>query len=492
MNAPEPTAVRLRLHPMTFLQRILVSLPGVALLLVQAWRTGGDGRSLGSLAVLGLYALVALPLIMAQYLQFRYRITDREIIIESGVLNRRVRSIPIERINNVEIEQQLIARLTGTARVKIETASGGKPEGMLELVSLAEAQRIRALVAAHAAGAARPSEAAGGALPVAAETELFRMDLGRVLLSGMFRFSLLYIVLAVSSLDYLGLDVEDVAAAIAEGRLGPLSEMAAAAPVLAGATVLAVAALLSWLTGIALQLNRYFGFRLVLREGKLHKSHGLLTRWSGVIPVHRVQALMLRTNPVMRRFGWTRVEVQMMGIKAEGSGRQPLLPFARPAEAAAAAPHVLAFTLPPALRAVSSLHRRRLSVRYGALLCLPLAAGAHYWGFTLWGLAALPLLLLLARLQYHVHGWELADDLLYIRRGGLIQRYWVIPVGKIQTLSRTSTYFQRRLGLATLAIDLAGAQSRRDHPRIADLPEAAAVDLAAALYDRMTRAAAAG
>jgi putative membrane protein len=230
-----------RLHPMTLVYRFVVSLPALVLILRPALRSS-DANAWLSLAMLVLYGVFIIPLIVLQYMRFRYSVTPREVIIQKGVLNTQHRSIPMERIQNIEIEQSLLPRMMGLAKVKIETAGSSSTEGVIEYVAIDEARSIRTTIrhfrssgdGARESEAARPlresemprldSTPAEGARqtdrPGTSEPDrqqgspvelLYEMSVGRVLLSGVFRFSLLYIVLIFSATEYLGLDPEDVA-----------------------------------------------------------------------------------------------------------------------------------------------------------------------------------------------------------------------------------------------------------------------------------------
>src|SRR3546814_8824644 len=80
--------------------------------------------------------------------RFRYGVGPGEIVIEKGLLHRTRRSIPFERIQDVDIERGPLQRLFGLAKVKIETGGSGKDEGLLDSVTLAEADRLRGIIRA--------------------------------------------------------------------------------------------------------------------------------------------------------------------------------------------------------------------------------------------------------------------------------------------------------------------------------------------------------
>lgn len=506
----EPAHDVRRLHPLTLVQRFVVSLPGYVLLALPALRGGGEGAWF-NVALAGVVALLTLPLIALQYLRFRYWVTPDEMVIVSGVLTQRKRVIPLDRVQNVEIEQPVLPRLFGLARVKVETAGSGKTEGVIEYVTMAEAQRLRGVVrrlqqgptpavqapavqapAAQAPAAPEPASLEARAAPgeeEAAPRTLFALSTREVLLSGMMRFSFLYIVLAFSGLQYFNVDPDEIADLFVRGPLRPLAATFEASPWLAGLATVLVAVLLSWLTGIAVNLNRYHGFRLALEGDKLHRRSGLLTVYEGTIPLRRIQTLELRTNPLMRRFGWYALALQTMGIDEKERGRQLATPFSQRRDIEQQAPLLYPFRLPEAFRPVARVHVRRVLVRSGLVLALAVGGLALVWKAALWGLTLAPLAALHAVLAYRHHGYWLDGDVLYVRRGVLRQRLWIVPLARLQVLLLSATFFQRRLGVATVAVDTAGADALR-YPRVIDLPRAEAEALAATLYARFQAAVA--
>jgi putative membrane protein len=64
------------------------------------------------------------------------------------------------------------------------------------------------------------------------------------------------------------------------------------------------------------------------------------------------------------------------------------------------------------------------------------------------------------------------------------QQLWIVPVAKIQSLGLSRSWLQRRLGIATVAIDTAGAPLM-NAPRIVDLSEEGAKALIARLSVRI-------
>jgi putative membrane protein len=469
-----------RLHPMTLVQRVVSSLPALAVILFPVL-TSSNSQSWVSLFLGLAYGLFALPAIVLQYLRFSYRITPKQIVIQSGVFNRKNRSIPVERVQNIQIEQPLLARLTGTAKLQIETAGSSATEGSLEYVGLDEAHRIRRTIRSlqrqqrDDAASPSPDEAdatatedgAGAAADVERES-LFAMSLGRVLLSGAFRFSLLYIALIFSALQFVNPDT--IVNWVARSRLESVMETATRSPWLTGFATILLASLLSWLTGIAVNLNKYYGFKLWLEGDKLQKRHGLLTLAEGTIPLDKVQTLIVRTNPVMRAFGWYALEVQTVGVDVEEQGHRVVVPFARRSTVLEMAQRIRSFALPDDFEPVSPVTIRRIFLRYTAAWSAVVSGVAYFaWSPAWWGLAAAPLILLYAYLHYREHGYAVQEDGFFVRRGVFVHYLWIIPTEKHHVFYTTASVFQRRLALKTLYVDTAGAAAF-SYPEVIDLP----------------------
>jgi len=515
-----------RLHSLTLLQRLLASLPILVFLLIPVV-SNPSSQNVFYLFMTVAYGAMTLPAILLQYYRFSYRLTEKQIVIQSGVFNRKNRSIPIERVQNVQIEQNLIARLASIAKVKIETAGSSTTEGVLEYVGLQEAHRIRQAVRSFqrtsaeqrrsdeprtpAAGAGavgggsgdadspseEPTEAADPADTRPSTTEhaqrLFHMPLQRVLLSGMFRFSLVYIAVIFSVFQFFEPDTLLNYVLASRSQMQTFVDAAYASPAIAAAVTVTFAVFFGWLTGIAINLNRYYGFRLWLDGDKLRKRHGLFTVTEGTIPLEKVQALILRTNPLMQVFGWYALEVQTVGLNVDEQGHRVVVPFAQLSTVLDIGNEVHAFDLPASMSPVSILTVRRRFVRYTLVLAAAIAPAVYFYpadwwhplGVTLpwWGFGLTPLLALWAYLQYRNHGYDVRGDGLFVRRGVIARYTWVLPTKKHHVFYTTASLFQRRLNLKTLFVDTAGAAAFA-YPEVIDLPAGEADTVMHRLHDR--------
>jgi putative membrane protein len=477
--------------------RFLKGSPSVILGLpvLLAW-SRGENVPLGLLAA-GILLLMGATLLSSWigWRFFTYQILPGQLVIERGLIRRTRRSIPAERIQDVSITQGPLSRVLGLAQVRIETGGGEADEGRLDSVSLSEAHRLRAVLRSIRAGDRSPvgGEAFGDAGPEdrsevteEAETTVFRMGLGRLLYSGLFKFSLVWIAAIFGLLQYFDqafgydrdqwLDLFGAAEREVQSRLnGPVLISAAAA-----------ALVLGLLAGVVRTTLQNFGFTLSRTEARFRYRRGLLTRTEVAVARRQIQLGLVERGAVSGRLGWRAFRVQTLGGSDEASGRQELAPFARPVEIA---PLIALAGLPPfersGLKPVSPLHR------LGGLVT-PLILAVAILGFaTTVSLPAVLLLvtlivpLMVALLRPHFHRYGLAATSVQVTRGVLTGRDWTVPYGNVQAITVRRGPIQRLLGIATVRIDTAGGGGLHS-PHVHDLDQAAAMAFVRELTERIT------
>jgi putative membrane protein len=147
--AEEP---RRRLHPLSPLLRGGKWL--IASVVALSWNTLGE-LGIGRFALL-VAALAAGTVVIAvvAWLNTGYHVVGRELRIQEGLLRRRNRAIPLERLQSVEVVRPLLAQLTGLAELRLEVVGGGKTEAPLAYLSVRDAAALRErllMLAGHSA-----------------------------------------------------------------------------------------------------------------------------------------------------------------------------------------------------------------------------------------------------------------------------------------------------------------------------------------------------
>lgn len=474
-----------RLHPLSIGLRYLKNLPSTLLGLPALFTYVSNAGWANFLWIAAGVGVVVLLLNWIVWRRFKYGVGAREIVIESGVFSRNRRSIPFERIQDVDIERGPLERLLGLAKVRIETGGAGGDEGTLDSLSLAEADRLRSALRAgrvREAGA-QIEDGADDTAPV-----LFAMPLPRVLLAGLFNFSLLYLAGLFALLqtfeNLLPFELEDW------GQWIGLAEREFGGRFTPGmiAAVLLLALLLGIVTGVARTLARDYGFRLTRDAAGLRRERGLFTRTEIVIPRRRIQLALVRRGLFKRLLDLSELDVQTLGADPRGMGKQSVAPLARDDEIVPILDAAGALRLPEGI-VLERVSRSHVLKAVAANIFWPVAAilvAALFVPVALLALALIPLLVARALLERRAHRYALTPDTLYVRRGWWNQKLWIVPVGSAQSITLSRAPLQRLLGLSTLLVDTAGASALSD-PRIVDLHHDTAANLAETIARTLRR-----
>ena len=472
-----------RLHPLALLASIRASLRNMWGMFVAGGYFAVQGRWRIALILLGLFAIGSLLASVIRWHRFSYRVGAREIRIDSGIFNRTHRSIPFDRIQDVTIEQGPVARLLGLAKVGFETGgSAGRKadEGALAAIALVRAGEIRELVrSSRGLGPSRVEVA----VAEVEQTPIFAMDLKRVLLLGLFNFSLAVVGFLFGASQTVGQVVgfDPFDEAFWENlfaRGSPLADYVLAHRLTTAVAGTVVLVLIGLGTGLVRTLLREYGFRLDRRETALRRRRGLVTLTDVSLPLRRIQAAAIGSGPVRARFGWSELKLQSLARDEGGRGEHVVAPLAQAGEVADA---LEAIGYPPVgtpdWRRVSRAHVWTLVVGLSPLLLIALLQVALFGiaPFAIGGvpdeaiillapamtgaLAFLGVLLVpivLRWLDWRRYGYSLESERLLVRLGWWRRRLRILPLRNIQSVDFRQTFVGRWFGIASLAIGVAG------------------------------------
>ncbi|MGE0545231.1 MAG: PH domain-containing protein, partial [Dehalococcoidia bacterium] len=181
-HSPLPPLGPCRVHPAWIAIGAVGWLRGLGLPFLIALVTGGSRYAQIFYAVASVLAVAITIVRIIEWTRIRYEVSGGELRVTSGLFARQERLVPLERIQAVDISENLLQRLFGVVGVKIETAAGGSSASEVSLAALrrpdAIALRDRLAVARPAvatdAELAAAREGAGAAAPSAGGSHLIR------------------------------------------------------------------------------------------------------------------------------------------------------------------------------------------------------------------------------------------------------------------------------------------------------------------------------
>ena len=507
-----------RLHPASVVLGVnLRQLIQALLFPVIAGLASGRTLTFGLLAVFGV---AALGFRVLAWQRFTFSFDGEVVRVDEGVLSRNHRALDVARIQQVELDRGAVQRLFGLASLRIETAgSSSEVEVELRVLPEPDAQALREAVRAGRAralaatrrqrGARRGPSGSAAATTDAAVTavgdgsgldlpadrdasetsdEVFapdepvRREVGRIPLRhvalGAVTGAQLLVFPAVlaAAFQFVGELATNAMDQVIE-RLVDVGLMAPqellSGPRLSTVVLVVVATLvLSLATAVTTGVLREANF-VVTRVGEdLHFSRGLLSTRDSVVPLRRVQLVEIQRNWARRLLGATSIRIHSAGGSADAA-RRVALPLVPDGEVDRWLGELLpGVTATPTLRPHPPTALRRAILRWvrpslvvtGLVwllwLTLPdvvLDVLPDVLGDARWWVLALPAVAgALGVVEYRQLAHGVTALVVASRQGALSVTTTLAPLVKVQAVSTRRSFFQRRLGLATVTARVAG------------------------------------
>ena len=277
-----------RLHPLSPVARIGRLVPALALLfVVSVVRSNAENRTAETDYLIAI-TLISVVYGYIHWMVTRWRLEGDTLRIETGLIRKDSRRLPLARIQAVDVVRPLLARMLGVSELRVRLAGSGSTDGRLAYLSEGEATELRlVLLWGKHEVEATPSSNTG--LPMAIVTT------GRLLASVLLSLISIILIGTIASLAVLDQFEPKTATAVAG--------------------VLAVY-LLSFAGIIWRRLSGQYGFTAVEAPEGVRIRRGLLQTISETVPYGRIQAVRQVEPLLWRPFGWCRLEVDIAGATA--------------------------------------------------------------------------------------------------------------------------------------------------------------------------------
>jgi putative membrane protein len=369
----------------------------VPLVLILALRRSSNGGSAGTYVDLGILALGLIGGVVS-WLVTRWRLDPSTLFIETGLLRRRSRRLPLARVQAVDIVEPFFAKVFGLAELRVRLAGSSRIDGRLSYLREPEAVQLRTeLLSGQRASEPEYQPPAAAQLAAVPSGRL----IASIFLGG--PGAMLGFVLIVL---------------IALAAKGPTA--------IAGSLV-------GWLFVVGLNLWRRvraeYGFKVAHVADGLQLKSGLLQTVTETIPRSRIQALRRVEPLIWRRLGWGRLEVSVASGQSSGSGdgqsrrvSRTLLPVGTDAEVSELLHAVLVEELPALVRPP-----RRSAFR--------------------------------APLQYHFLRAGFDRNYVVGVTGRVCRRTTIVPIEKVQSIRTVRGPLERWLHLTSVFVDAAGRRT---------------------------------
>ena len=415
-------------------------------------------------AALGLAAINLIGSVLT-YFRFYFQIEDGAFIIDKGVLKRTKTNIPFERIQTINLQQNIVHQIFGVVSLEIDTAGAKKSELTIDALKKEDAEALRQFILEEKDLLTEVIEETTIVEKEVFEEEvILKLGIGDLIKIGIsqnhLRSMAILFAFVFSTMNELSDNVTD----LVRDELSVYQDALNNSWVIFAGSVVIVG-IISFIYSLINTVLKNFDLKLSTRKGGLRIVRGLLNKEEISINKSKVQNISWSDNPLRKVFHMYTIQIEQASsaqadqlkskIKIPGSYTEQVL-------------RVLRLVFPKEYVKEEEKHRVSILLKYrififtGLLPALGLASlGYFYTGLdALWVLLWIPLVWLSVSLYYKKRSFELNDELLKNNRGTFGNHYEVFQLYKVQAISIKQSWYQRRKNLASVVFHTAAGSMR--------------------------------
>lgn len=396
-----------------------------------------------------------------RWLKFQFTIDGDTFHVEQGILFRKNTRMAGERIQTIDTAASLLFRIVGLVTLNVHTAGAtGKPEVSIPALTLAQAEELtRALrnlrpvtrpqstVEGEAVGATDAPSQVGEVVCV---DEKWTLSDGMLALNAVTSTSGLWAALVAT---FAGAAV--IVEIVGVPEVGPPFGLAF---VLLAVIVAFLLILVAWVANCITTALRYWGFSAGCGGDVIVVEHGLLRRVMRSVPLRRVQAIRYKESVLAQMVSKVAVSADCAGVMwgtETQSGSDVLHPILEREEALRFSEAMVPGHLPPQMQPVPR-KGLPLYVVFPAIAPLIVAVAAAVFLPYGWLAFIAPVLAGVWGASMHKDAaWGFDEATLALRWRLISRTTLVVRRSRIQSVEVTRNPIQRRMGLATVHVQIA-------------------------------------
>ncbi|MGG4490321.1 PH domain-containing protein [Metabacillus idriensis] len=380
------------------------------------------------------------------WMKYTYRIEDNELRIEFGLFVKKKRYIPIERIQSINESAGIIQQIFGLVKLQLETAGGGaEAEAVLTAVAKEEARRIHSVLAER-----KKEMDHNEIIETVKEEERYST----------YKIGAKELMVAASTSSGIGVVLSAAFAFFSQfDELIPFDDIIDRFSFLSNASITVYAILvfiaffIAWILSIIGVCLKFANFTVVKKEKDLVISRGLFEKHQLTIPLERIQAMKISENLIRQPLGYATVHIVSAGGSAKDENVSAVLfPLIKKTKIKQILTEFTPdFSLADRLNPLPKKAKRGYVLVY-TIPFLVIASILSYF-FQPWGYFALltvPAGFLIGLLSFKDAGWAIHAEQLTLSSRNLVKSTFVVKRKRIQVIETRQSFFQRRLGLASI------------------------------------------
>ena len=426
---------------------------------------GASGRSerfaIG-LAVIGLASMVWAIL---SYFKFYFYLKDDELVIQQGILRKSNLNIPLDRIQSVNVNQNIVHQLLNVVQLEVDTAGTQGSEFKFDALSKEKAEQLRSILISKK----KSDNSVEQLFEEGVEQELLTVkkpifnlsviDLVKVgLTQNHFRsvgFVLIVFIWLQSSFEDMGISTDDYM----EGFFDFLVSASFAAVI----TITIMASIIAVLISLVRTVLVYFDAHLWREGNRLKLAHGLFNKKEVSAPYQKIQMIQWSNNPLQKLISIFDLRLKQASSATVSARKSLRVPGVSREHVDYLKESWLGIETLESLETHGiSIHYFYRRVMFRMIFCVILFT-IYYLvgqvnGWLILLILMVPYFIYTSWLAYKKRGFAINEYNLYITGGVIDDDYALLPLKKVQNIIIRQTPYQSRKKLADIDIHTASGK----------------------------------
>jgi putative membrane protein len=449
--------------------RILVrqAFPFILLFFVGKGFSGGKGTHI--LISITVIALLGMVYSIINYFRYYFYISDEELIIESGVFRRSKMNVPFDRIQTINFEQNIIHRIFNVVRLKIDTAGSAKAEFEFHAIGSDKADSLRNLLLSKKKQT--KSRINSQKIQGSEEVEsipvfktIMQLDILDLIKAGAVEnhFKSGGIILAFmwwiwSSIDDMGMQEEILNDQIEETVMSQVNS----GLILIGIAI-AVFFVLSFVVSMVKMVITNYDLKFMRSENGFKINGGLFTKKDVAALDHKIQVISWGDNPLKKLIGIKDLRLKQASSIVLNKNTSIKIPSCKNEHIELVKDTLYGHNALDKIT-YSPIDKRYFYRNGGILSAIMIVIVSfliyigQYSQAILLGVLGI-FMVVSFYLSYRKKKYGFNNNMLVIRGGTYGDKTELLPIYKIQSLSKKQSPYQRRNGLANLVVHTASGK----------------------------------
>ncbi|MEM9052210.1 MAG: PH domain-containing protein [Bacteroidota bacterium] len=440
------------------LTTLLISFVAVAAAAPKFWTILG-------IAIVPLIILFAL-LAYWQYRNFTFHLEGDNLIINKGVFVKDRKSVPVERIQSIQVTKNVLQRILGLVALKVDTAGSRGNELEIPALEKERADALRDLLYARKEALTSEGEEVTSEKSVPQPHATTIADEESVTLVKLRLIDLIKVGLTENHLKtgFLALafvfvylnQYQELLQEYLEGYIDTYAAQVADAGLTLIISFLVFYALVSVALSMIRTFLRFYDLKAVLNREAVEINTGLLQKNEYRIPKNKVQFIQFETNPLRRLVGYESATLKPSNSVGEVGKKQTIeIPALQSVESNTLATGIFPDARQPEKFIIADHWAyARLYTLISLFLIVPICA-LLTWQFSFVGLTSLLFVLPFAAYGYR-YGKTVRlfydENFVYVKRGWLFPKKVILPSYKAQSLQLSQNIILKRRNIAHLTL----------------------------------------